>query len=322
MEHYLYGSIRGSTDKVIVAGHEPCPDFTLPAPPIPPDVTVSAPERCQQDLLAHLNAIEHGYYQVDLGGNITGFNRQVAEMLGYGTRELMGMNNRVFMDAATARQAFITFNRVYRTGRSTQGHAWQLIRKDGSPYMAEVSASLIRDEKGHPVGFIGVVHHQTAQQNLARLIKQKEQAFREEERRRIEMQTALRVLMQNQDELQEEFSENMLTQVKTTVLPHLEWLLEKKLSAKARARLLLMRSNLHNLLSPFARRMTSAYYGLTRTELEVADLVKHGRSNKEIAAILGLSLKTVETHRNKIRRKLGINNTKTNLRTYLQSLAN
>lgn len=63
------------------------------------------------------------------------------------------------------------------------------------------------------------------------------------------MQTALRVLMSNQEDLQAALAESMLTQVKTIVLPHIERLLEKKLSRNSHARILLIKSNLNNTTS-------------------------------------------------------------------------
>ncbi len=45
---------------------------------------------------------------------------------------------------------------------------------------------------------------------------------------------------------------------------------------------------------------------LTERELEVLRLVATGRSNKEMAAELGISRRTVETHRENLMRKLGI----------------
>jgi DNA-binding CsgD family transcriptional regulator len=55
-------------------------------------------------------------------------------------------------------------------------------------------------------------------------------------------------------------------------------------------------------------------------EIRVADLIQQGSSSKEIAALLGLSIRTIESHRKNIRAKLGLANKKENLRGFLQSL--
>lgn len=44
---------------------------------------------------------------------------------------------------------------------------------------------------------------------------------------------------------------------------------------------------------------------LTRRELDVVEMLKAGKQNKEIARALGISIKTVEFHRSNIRSKLG-----------------
>jgi DNA-binding NarL/FixJ family response regulator len=48
---------------------------------------------------------------------------------------------------------------------------------------------------------------------------------------------------------------------------------------------------------------------LTTRELEVLQLIVHGKSNKEIAAVLGLSVNTVAVHRANIMQALGKHNT-------------
>jgi two-component system response regulator NreC len=48
---------------------------------------------------------------------------------------------------------------------------------------------------------------------------------------------------------------------------------------------------------------------LTTRELEVLQLIVHGKSNKEIAALLSLSVNTVAVHRANIMQNIGIHNT-------------
>ena len=48
---------------------------------------------------------------------------------------------------------------------------------------------------------------------------------------------------------------------------------------------------------------------LTTRELEVLQLIVHGKSNKEIATVLGLSANTVAVHRANIMQALGMHNT-------------
>ena len=82
----------------------------------------------------------------------------------------------------------------------------------------------------------------------------------------------------------------------------------------------ILESNLTDIVSPFSRRLSSKYVGLTPTEIRVANLIKDDKTTKEIAEFMSLSEKTVETHRDHIRRKIGIKHKKVNLRTYLLAL--
>jgi len=59
---------------------------------------------------------------------------------------------------------------------------------------------------------------------------------------------------------------------------------------------------------------------LTARELEVCKLIGSRTVNRDIARILGISLKTVEKHRDNIRRKFGIRNRRINLAVFIQTL--
>jgi DNA-binding NarL/FixJ family response regulator len=52
---------------------------------------------------------------------------------------------------------------------------------------------------------------------------------------------------------------------------------------------------------------TPGFNQLTAREREIVQLLAEGRSNKAVSALLGISVKTVETHRAAVMKKLGIN---------------
>jgi len=125
-----------------------------------------------------LENIEDGYYEVDLAGNLTFFNDSACRIFGYTRDELMGMNNRAYMDEETAKKVYNIFTNVFRTGKSTTIYDWQIIRKDGSKVDFEASVSLIRDASGNPTGFRGIVRDITERKRAEEALRESEEKYR------------------------------------------------------------------------------------------------------------------------------------------------
>ena len=136
-----------------------------------------------------------------------------------------------------------------------------------------------------------------------------------------EANTALKVLLRQREEDKIELEEKVLLNVRELVLPYLEKLKMKKLGEKQRAYLGIIESNLNDIVSPFVHGLSSKLIKLSPTELQVSNLIKQGNTTKEIAEIMNLATSTIDFHRNNIRKKFGIKNKKTNLRTYLSSFS-
>ena len=90
------------------------------------------------------------------------------------------MNNRAYTTPETAKKLFKVFNEIYRTGLPAYISDYPVIRKDGGTIILELSASLIRDEAGNPVGFRGITRDITQRKKMeaetARLTEQLNQA--------------------------------------------------------------------------------------------------------------------------------------------------
>jgi DNA-binding CsgD family transcriptional regulator len=69
----------------------------------------------------------------------------------------------------------------------------------------------------------------------------------------------------------------------------------------------------------FLKTLSGRFPALTPGELRICALLKISLSTKEIASILRVSARTVEDHRNNIRKKLGLS-AKENFATFLMTL--
>jgi DNA-binding NarL/FixJ family response regulator len=108
--------------------------------------------------------------------------------------------------------------------------------------------------------------------------------------------------------------------MKKLILPYVDSLKQKHLDEDQRIYLDILETNLKNIVSPFAKKLTFIYENFTPLEIRVADFIRDGKTVKEIAKTFGVSESAVNLHRQHIRNKLGLNKQKTNLRTYLMSL--
>lgn len=267
-------------------------------------------ERKFQDILED---IEDGYYEVDLAGNFVLFNTAMQTMLGYDRDEMMGMNNREYMEPDQAAMVYRTFNSVYRSGVPVKAFDWELICKDGFKRIVNTSVTLIKNDDAQPIGFRGIARDATMRRVAERDLSLKSIMLEE-------TNTALSVLLKRRAADKTELEEKMLFNIKELVLPYVEKLMQRGIDKELKAYLGVIESNLKEIISPFALRLSSKYLNLTSAELEIASLVKHGKSTKEIASLLNLAEKTIETHRVNIRKKLGLTNKKANLRTFLLSI--
>jgi len=78
------------------------------------------------------------------------------------------------------------------------------------------------------------------------------------------------------------------------VLPYVERLLQVNLPEKQRTLAEIIDTTIREITAPFLRSLSSLALKLTPQEIEVAGMVRNGRSSKEIADMLNLSVAGVD----------------------------
>jgi PAS domain S-box-containing protein len=234
----------------------------------------------------------------------------------------------------------------------------QRLSKEGQVLDVQISSTLYRNQDGKPVGNIVILRDVSVQKEAEKVLKEYHDHLEElvekrtaelaktnqqleqeiEERKRAEealrkreveleaqshhlaeVNTALKVLLKQREDDKKELGENVLSNVKELINPYVARLNKSRLNTNQKTLVNITESNLKNIISPFISKLSSKYFNLTPMEIKVANLVKEGKTNKEIAELLCLSKNTILFHRHNIRSKLRLKNKKINLRSHLLS---
>jgi DNA-binding CsgD family transcriptional regulator len=158
----------------------------------------------------------------------------------------------------------------------------------------------------------------TEKQKAFEKLKLREEQLENNARDLKQMNEALSVLLKKREQDKIDIQNKVTENINQLVLPYLIKLGNPDSKSETTALLEIIRSNLNEITSGFSHQLSANYIGLSPKEIRVADLIRQGHKTKQIAQLLYLSPKTVESHRENIRKKLGIKNKKINLQSYLQ----
>lgn len=134
-----------------------------------------------------------------------------------------------------------------------------------------------------------------------------------------EMNIALNILLEKREEDKKELEEKVLFNVEKLISPNLETLKMKCSDKTQEALVQIVRTNLDEITSSFAHRHKDFLENLTPAQIQIANLIKQGKTTKEIASLLRLSPSTIACHRQEIRKRLSLTGKKINLETALKT---
>ncbi len=166
---------------------------------------------------------------------------------------------------------------------------------------------------------LDITDRKIAEQRVLDAKKNLEKKVRERTRELEDMNTALKILLKKKDEDRLEIEEKIFSNYKLLILPVAQLLKSKLIRKEEQEIMAVLETNLDDIFSSFSAKLSDPMINLTPAEIQVADLIKFGKTNKEISEILMNSIHTIASHRENIRKKLNIKNKKINLRSFLRS---
>jgi PAS domain S-box-containing protein len=284
---------------------------------------------------------------LDMEHRILFWNRGAEKKYGWSRSEIRGenihslLNTRFFQSLKEIEKTLITSGRW-------KGEIVQT-RRDGSPILVESRWTLRCNERGKPLAILeinnDISQRKHAEAMLQKTLEELEGRIQERtadlqkvnaelheemiERKRMEvvlkkrkmeltvkpknleeLNAALKVLLKKREEDKNELEENVLSNVKNMVIPYVKKIKMTALDATQLNYINILETNLNEITSSFLHKLTSRSLNLTPREVQVAALIKDGRTTKEIAELMNVCPGAVALHRNNIRKKLGLNKKK------------
>jgi len=191
---------------------------------------------------------------------------------------------------------------------------------DGNPHWVLSIRIPLKNEEGDIEQLIGVSTDITQRKQAEDDLRARETELEMKSKNLEEVNTALKVLLKQREADKKEMEEMFLTNVKDQIIPYVEKLKKSQPNPEQKACIETMEAHLSDIISPFLTSISSRYIDLTPKEIQVASLIKDGKTTKEIGLLLNISPGSVDLHRYHIRKKLGMNKQGVNLRSYLLSL--
>jgi len=246
-------------------------------------------------------------------------NDRFAEMHGYKTEELLGKEHLALIHPDERETLRDIAAKRLKGKIGPQRYEVRRLRKNGETIWCEMMAALIF-YRGRPA-IMGNIIDITERKKAEQALKEKERQLEIKANALEESNIALKVLLKRREEDKTELEEKILLNVKGLVIPYLEKLKNSGIDEQQRTHVSILESNLNDITSSFSHRLSSKFLNFTPTEIQITNLLRQGKTNKEIGELLNSSERTVAFHRENIRKKLGLKNKKTNLKAYLLSFS-
>ena len=278
-------------------------------------------ERMLSDII---NFLPEPTFAIDLEGKIIIWNREMEKMMGVKSGQMLGKSNFEHALPFYGKRVPMLIDMVSKLDKKNlkrysyfkkeknflyAEHSFEL---NGKTHCLWCKASPIYDHNNQLIGAIESMQDVTDSKNAVAELKNKSLHLEE-------ANTALKVLLEHRRNDRSEIEEKIVGNVKTLIMPYLNKLKSTGLDVSQTAYVNILENHLDEIVSPFLTNMTTRQVNLTPREIQIADLVKEGKSAKEISQILHIAVHTANNYRKRLRKKFSLQHKDKNLRVHLLS---
>jgi len=285
-------------------------------------------------------------------GTIIDANSVFAELFGYGPEEILGMQVTELLAGGSSPQRMSAMAMDDNDFREVLGR-----KKDGTCFPVEIHGKDI-PYKGRMVRVAAIrditaikmaentlkdinqqlemrVNERTAslvrinkarekeileRKEIEKDLKQQDAELQAKQVRLEEVNTALKVLLQESSAAKEQFEKQIFLNIKKLLEPHIDDLESVLTSREQKSHLDIVRHDIEKISSSFAGKISVENFNLTPREIFIADYIRQGKTNKDIAQLLKVTPSAIDFHRRNLRNKLHIKGKNISLRSYLLTL--
>ena len=172
----------------------------------------------------------------------------------------------------------------------------------GPPGYFNIKASPIFD--GEEIIGALMIHEDVTEQNIR--TKELEEA-----------NIALKILLEETKNVRKKIEGKILDNINLLVLPYIDELNARLQNTPELSFLDVITQNLESITSSFVENLRSEFSNLTPREIQITTFIRQGKTNKDIARLLNLSVRTIEFYRSNLRKKFNIKNKKITLHSFL-----
>jgi len=253
-----------------------------------------------------------------LNGTILDWNHGAEVIYGWSSNEVIDKNITLIIPEDKRPEKDDMRDRLIK-GEKVISFETNRITKDGRILDIWLTLGGLMDKDGELNAISTIERDITGRKNAEKALRESEAKLREQKYVLEQKNATLRELLEQIEIEKKIIKDQIYANVENLLLPIFKKIKGSKSANKKYLELL--ENNLKELTSSFGLKITDSHLRLSPREVEICNMIKQGFTSKEISETLNIAYKTVERHRNNIRRKLGIVKKSMNLVTFLQNKA-